>query len=58
MEYNNYADAINDLLSCAYKFDDKPHQLYSCIRKIALQYTKGSMQEEIVRLMDEAYSEK
>lgn len=58
MAYKGYREAIEDLLACAYAYDDKPHLLYSCIRKIAMQYCgkdDGEELKEIVRLMDEAY---
>ena len=56
MKYDNFAQAIDDLLYCAYKFDDKPHLLFSCVRKFAEQYEPSTEQRtEIVRLMDEAY---
>lgn len=48
-------DAIGDILCKAYKFDDKPHQLFSAIRKVALRYADDAERDEIVRLMDIEY---
>lgn len=49
-------DAIGDLLVRAWKYDDKPHQLFSCIRAMAEQYQSDEqMRAEIVRLMEYAY---
>ena len=48
---------INDLLYCAYKFDEKPHLLFSCIRRIAEEYEYDKpIRESIIRQMDEAYN--
>lgn len=48
---------INDILARAFKFDDKPHQLFSGIRALALNHPSENT-AEIVRLMDEAYGGK
>lgn len=51
--YNSMQEAINDLLACAYSYDDKPHLLYSCIRRIAEQFEDNKyFQKEIFKLMD------
>jgi hypothetical protein len=46
---------IEDILARAFRFDDKPHQLFSGIRAMALRHPSDDTQE-IVRLMDEAYA--
>jgi len=49
---------IEDLLYCAFKFDDKPHLLFACIMRLARKYEPDKEdREEIIRLMDEAYNE-
>lgn len=45
---------ISDILLRAYHYDDKPHQLFSGLRVLALAHS-GDMTEEIIRLMDAAY---
>lgn len=48
---------IRELLVRAYKYDDKPHMLYSCIRAMAIRFEDDpKMRDEIVRLMDLEYS--
>ena len=48
--------AIQEVLACAYIYDDKPHLLFSCIRRLAEQYTENNkFRDEIIRLMDYAY---
>jgi len=48
---------IDDILFCAYKFDDKPHQLFNAIRRVAESSTRLEAKDkiEIVRLMNEEY---
>jgi hypothetical protein len=59
MKYGTYIDAIDDLLACAHQFDDKPHLLFSCIRRLALQFEESpDLKAEIVRLMDLAHNGK
>jgi hypothetical protein len=54
--YRLEREAINDLLACAYKYDDKPHLLFSCIRRIAGQFDEDERhQTEVIRLADYAY---
>lgn len=53
--YTSHANALADILHCAWKYDDKPHQLYRAIAKAALTFAGGpSYRDEIVRLMDKA----
>lgn len=54
--YTSASEAINDVLACAYKYDDKPHLLFSCVRRIAEQFGEGREQAEVVRLMEYAYN--
>lgn len=50
-------DFIREILVRAYKYDDKPHQLYSCIRALAEKFEEDSeTRDEIIRLMDKEYS--
>src|SRR4051812_43758795 len=54
-EQNKTDDARNeiaDILFAAYRFDDKPHQLFSAIRRVALKFADPAERDEIVRLMD------
>lgn len=53
-ELEELRTSIKDLLYCAYKFDDKPHQLFSCIKELAKKIPSEST-SEIIRLMDIAY---
>jgi hypothetical protein len=49
---------IDELLVRAWKYDDKPHQLYSHIRSLAIKYqdpARPSYRDEIIRLMDLEY---
>jgi len=47
----------SDLLYCIYKFDDKPHLLFSKLTAIARKYEKESkIKKECVRLMNGAYN--
>lgn len=47
--------ALRDVLYCAYKFDDKPHQLFYAVAKAAAMYESDADQRaEIVRLMEHA----
>lgn len=48
-------DAVRSILGAAYKFDDKPHQLFSAIRKAAEEYAQEDEKAEIIRLMDLMY---
>jgi hypothetical protein len=56
-EANRLRLQIDEILLRAYYFDDKPHQLFSGIRALALKHPSG-FTEQIVRLMDEAYEGK
>ncbi len=48
-------DALSDILEAAYRFNDKPHQLFSAIRHVALRYeTDPDICKEVIRLMDRA----
>jgi hypothetical protein len=53
-EIERLREEIAEVLVRAYKFDDKPHQLYSVIRQLALDHPSDDT-PEIVRLMDEVY---
>jgi hypothetical protein len=47
---------IEELLYRAYRYDDKPHRLYSYLRLLAVKYEEGKyFREEVVRLMDIEY---
>lgn len=47
---------LDELLYRAWKYDDKPHQLYSHIQVLALKYVQDEIvRDEIVRLMDLEY---
>lgn len=48
---------IQELLVRAYKFDDKPHQLFSFICSLARKYNADEprFRDEVIRLMDIAY---
>ena len=53
----SFQDDIDDLLYCAFKYDEKPHMLFSCIRRIAEDHELDKKtRDEIIRLMDEAYN--
>lgn len=55
-EYEAVTDIL-DLLARAYKYDDKPHQLYSYICVLAEKYVKDfDRRKEIIRLMDKEYN--
>jgi hypothetical protein len=58
MNINDY-DAlifVRELLSGAYKYDDKPHKLYSCIRAMALRFEdNATVRDEIIRLIEKGY---
>ena len=55
-ERNILRTDIDELLACAYKYDDKPHQLFSFIRLLAERYESDpSRRAEIMGLMDYAY---
>lgn len=45
---------LRDILIRAYKYDDKPHQLYSCIAQVAREYP-DKFTEEVIRQMDHQY---
>ena len=45
---------IDDILCRAYYYDEKPHQLFSGLRILALAHS-GDMTEKIIQLMDAAY---
>ena len=47
---------IDEILIRAYNWDDKPHQLFSGIRALALRHP-SALTGEIVRQMDAAYSQ-
>lgn len=54
--YESTKAAIDELCALAYKYGDKPHQLFSCIRRIVLQFEKNpTMRKEAARLMDLEY---
>lgn len=46
---------VDDLLARAFRYDDKPHQLYSQIALIAQRFADAEDRDEIARLMDIAY---
>lgn len=46
---------IEELLFRASKFDDKPHQLFSWIRQLAVKYGSADQRESIKETMDLAY---
>lgn len=47
---------VDEILERAYKFDDKPHRLFSAIRALALRREDDvSVRDEIARLMDAEY---
>ena len=50
-----YIHHLHIILEAAYKFDDKPHHLYSAIGAAAALHDQAS---EIRRLMNEAYDRK
>jgi len=56
-EYPNQspAAALAHILLAAYKFNDKPHQLFSAIRQAA-PHARPDLQAEIIRLMDMEYN--
>jgi hypothetical protein len=50
---HTHTDALQDILYTAWKFDDKPHQLYLAIARAARMFSKDDdTRDEIVRLMD------
>lgn len=58
MKLEDYSavEFVKEILARAYKYDDKPHQLYSCIRAMALKFEDDSQKrDEIVRLMEKEY---
>lgn len=59
MKIEDYSalDFVREILARAYKYDDKPHQLYSCIIAMALKFEDNiKMRNEIIRLMEKEYS--
>lgn len=54
-QYSSAMDAIGDILYTAWKFDDKPHKLFSCIMRVAQQFAEPEEYEEIAKLMSRAY---
>jgi hypothetical protein len=54
-ERDEAREAIKELLCRAYKFDEKPHQLFSQIRAMALKFSDEHDRLETIRLMDWAY---
>jgi hypothetical protein len=46
---------VDDVLATALVHDDKPHLLFSAIRKLASAEAAGARRDEIVQLMDSAY---
>lgn len=56
MAFSNAEEQIGELLARAWKYDDKPHLLYSFIQTLARQYEPDpQVQAEIIRLMDIEY---
>lgn len=50
---------VHELLARAWKYDDKPHQLFSQIRVLAEKYDHDpDSRKETIRLMDYAYENK
>lgn len=50
------SQALKAIFHAAYRFDDKPHQLFSTIRHAAILFEVESYyRDEIIRLMDKAY---
>jgi len=57
-DYGKFAtpeQAIAEVLDRAYHFDDKPHQLFSALMKLAMQYSTEAYTEEIMESMNQAY---
>jgi hypothetical protein len=51
----SHTEALRDILYTAWKYDDKPHQLYLAVARVAQLFMKdGDTKQEIMRLMDEA----
>jgi len=51
-------EAIDELLIRAYKYDDKPHRLYSQIMQMASMFEEDdTIRKEIHRLMDKQYKD-
>ena len=50
---------IDDLIYCVLKFDDKPHQLFSTLRRFVERYEENADARRVgMRLMDKAYEGK
>ena len=53
--YERLRAEVDDVLATALVHDDKPHLLFSAIRKLAIAEVAGARRDEIVQLMDSAY---
>lgn len=55
-EYAALKQQVDDLLYCVGKFDDKPHQLFNALRRLAEKHEADPEDRaECVALMDYAY---